>query len=179
MRGVLTKILAFACLGAASAQGAEQADDAPDQQITAEEILANPLGDEAYQQSARCLSPGKYRRVEIMNNQVLIFHGRGDEKWINILPNRCLGLQGDMIPQFEKRGMRLCERDQFSGQPRFRLDAPSMPCSLGRFHPTNPDNLAAMRDALEANHRTKTVNRTVRSAGREAETGKPESDNGG
>ena len=171
MRGVLTIMMAVASLGAASAEKAEQAEEAPEAQITAEEILANPLGDEAYQQSARCLSSGKYRRVEIMNNQVLIFHGRGDEKWLNIPPNRCLGLQGDMIPQFEKRGMRLCERDQFSGQPRFRLDAPSMPCSLGRFHPTNSDNIAAMRDALDASQRTKTVDRTVRSAGRGTEGG--------
>ena len=169
MRGVLTKLLAVACLGAASSEKAEQGEGAPEAQITAEEILANPLGDEAYQQSARCLSSGKYRRVEIMNNQVLIFHGRGDQKWLNILPNRCHGLQGDMVPQFEKRGMRLCERDQFSGQPRFRLDAPSMPCSLGRFHATTSDGITAIRDALEASQRTKTVKRTVRSADRGTE----------
>ena len=174
MRGVLTKLLAVACLGAASGENAEQAENPPAAKITPEEILANPLGADAYQQSSRCLSSGKYRRVEVVNHQVLIFHGRGSEMWLNILPNRCLGLQPDMVLSFEKRGMRLCERDQFRGVPRFRPETSSMPCALGMFHATHPDNVAAMRDALKANQRTKTVGRTVRSAGHETEGGDAE-----
>lgn len=178
-RGILTMLLVAAGLAAAAAEEKEpvQGDEAP---ITAEEILANPLGEEAYQQSSRCLSTGKYRRVEIMNHQVLIFHGRGDEMWLNILPNRCMGLQPDMILSIEKRGMRLCARDQFRGVPRFRPDAPSMPCTLGEFHPTRSENVAAIRDAIEAGRKTTTVDRTVRSAGRDTEGGvESESDGNG
>ena len=164
--GVLTKLMAAACAAAAPAEEPEQATGAAEVPITAEEILANPLGEEAYEQSSRCLSTAKYRRVEIMNNQILVFHGRGDEMWLNILPNRCMGLQADMILTIERRGMRLCARDQFKGEPRFRLDTASMPCTLGEFHPTRPQNVAAIRDALEAGQRTTTVDRTVRSAGR-------------
>ena len=178
-RGILTILLLAGCLAAAAAENQEGARDG-EPPITAEEILANPLGEEAYEQSSRCLSTGKYRRVEIMNNQILIFHGRGDEKWLNILPNRCMGLQPDMILSIEKRGMRLCARDQFRGVPRFRPDAPSMPCTLGEFHPTRPENITAIRDALEAGQKTTTVDRTVRSAGRETEGGdQPESDGNG
>lgn len=169
-------LLAAACLAAATA---EEREPVPDDKtpITAEEILANPLGEEAYRQSLRCLSTGKYRRIEIMNHQVLVFHGRGDEMWLNILPNRCMGLQPDMILEIEKRGMRVCARDQVRGKPRFRTDAPSMPCSLGEFHPTRPENVTAIRDALEAGQKTTTVDRTVRSAGRGTEGGDtPESD---
>lgn len=178
-RGLMTMLLAGACLAAATAEKQEPAqDDEPP--ITAEEILANPLGEEAYEQSSRCLSTGKYRRVEIMTHQVLVFHGRGDEMWLNILPNRCMGLQPDMILSIEKRGMRLCARDQFRGVPRFRPDAPSMPCTLGEFHPTRRENVSAIRDALEAGQKTTTVDRTVRSAGRETEGGdKPESSGNG
>ena len=175
-RRILTMLLAAACLAAATAEKQEPAQD-EEPPITAEEILANPLGEEAYQQSSRCLSTGKYRRVEIMNNQILVFHGRGDELWLNILPNRCMGLQPDMILEIERRGMRVCARDQVRGVSRFRTDAPSMPCSLGEFHPTRPENLTAIRDALEAGQKTTTVDRTVRSAGRETDGGdKPESD---
>ncbi|MDE0441852.1 MAG: hypothetical protein OXL38_06995 [Gammaproteobacteria bacterium] len=178
-RGLLTMLLAAASLTAATAEEQEPAqDDEPP--ITAEEILANPLSEEAYEQSSRCLSTGKYRRVEIMNHQILVFHGRGDEKWLNILPNRCMGLQPDMILRIEKRGMRLCARDQFRGVPRFRPEAPSMPCTLGEFHPTRPENVTAIRDAIEAGQQTTTVDRTVRSAGRETEGGdKPESNGNG
>lgn len=178
-RGLMTMLLAVACVGAATAEKHEPAQD-EDPPITAEEILANPLGEEAYEQSSRCLSTGKYRRIEIMNHQVLVFHGRGDEMWLNILPNRCMGLQPDMILEIERRGMRLCARDQFRGTPRFRPDAPSMPCTLGEFHATRRENVNAIRDAIEAGQKTTTVDRTVRSAGREPESGdQPESDGSG
>ena len=176
-RGLLTMPLAVACVAAATTEKQEPAQDV-EPPITAEEILANPLSEEAYEQSSRCLSTGKYRRVEIMNHQVLVFHGRGDEMWLNILPNRCMGLQPDMILSIEKRGMRLCARDQFRGVPRFRPDAPSMPCTLGEFHPTRPENVNAIRDALEADQKTTTVDRTVRSAG-DTEGGEPASNGNG
>lgn len=178
-RGTLIGLLAAACTAAVSAEKEDEAQDA-EPRITAEEILANPLGEEAYEQSSRCLSTGKYRRVEVMNNQILVFHGRGDNMWLNILPSRCMGLQPDMILEIEKRGMRLCARDQFRGLPRFRPDGSSMPCTLGEFHPTRPENVTAIRDALEAGHKTTTVDRTVRSAGRDKDNGaKPESDSQG
>ena len=170
----MAKLPAVACLATAAVVAAEPTDDAPEPQLTAEEILANPLDDDAYQQSSRCLSTGMYRRVEVMNNQVLIFHGRGEERWLNILPNRCLGLQPDMILTFETRGMRLCERDQFSGSPRFGPDTPSIPCSLGKFHGMPKENISAIRDALDVGHKTSTVDRTVRSAGQGSEGEAPQ-----
>ena len=174
-RGALIGLLAVACTAVAAAEKEDEARDA-EPRITAEEILANPLGEEAYAQSSRCLSTGKYRRVEVMNNQILVFHGRGDNMWLNILPNRCMGLQPDMILEIDKRGMRLCARDQFRGLPRFRPDGSSMPCTLGEFHPTRPENVTAIRDALEADHKTTTVDRTVRSAGRAKDGNNPELD---
>ena len=182
MAGVATRVASTMLLASAwlAAAAVEKPDPAREGEppITAEEILANPLGEEAYQQSSRCLSGGKYHRIEIMNHQVLIFHGRGDDMWLNILPNRCMGLQPDMILQIEKRGLRVCARDQFRGVPRFRPDAPSMPCQLGEFHPTRADNVTAIRDALEAGQKTTTVDRTVRSAGRGPEGGSQSETNG-
>ena len=100
-RRALTVLLAIACVAAALVEEPGKAEDTSDAEITAEEIFANPLDDDAYVMSSRCLSTGKYRRVEIMNNQILIFHGRGDNIWLNVLPNRCLGLQPDMILRIE------------------------------------------------------------------------------
>ena len=168
-RRALTILLATACVAAASVEEPGKVEDSSDAEISAEEIFANPLDDDAYVRSSRCLSTGKYRRVEIMNNQILIFHGRGENIWLNVLPNRCLGLQPDMILRIEKRGMRLCARDQFRGVPRFQGEADSMPCTLGDFNPMRPENVAAMRDALDANQRTSTVSKTVRSAEGDAE----------
>ena len=166
-RGALAMLLSAACLAATVDEETDQATDTPE--ITAEEILANPLGDDDYTETSRCLSSGKYRQIDVMTNQILVFRGRGDDVWLNILRTRCLGLEPDMIPTIERRGMRVCSRDQFRGTSRFRDQGESMPCTLGEFHRTRPANIAAIRDALEANHRTKTVEKTVRAAERESE----------
>ena len=160
MQRALTRMLAFACLAVGHADEPERTDAALPA-ITAEDILANPLDDTAYVKSARCLSTGKYRRIEIMNNQTLIFHGSRDDAWLNVLPHRCLGLQPDMILSVEQRGMRLCARDRFRGVSRFQNDVPSMPCSLGDFHHVRSENIGAIRDAFEARGRTSTVAKTV------------------
>ena len=143
-------------------------------EITVDEILANPLDDDAYVKSSRCLSPSRYRRIEIMNDRVVVFRGRGGDVWVNFLANRCLGLGPDMIVSVEKHGMRLCSRDRFRGLPRLRGGAGSMPCVLGDFHRVAAESVGAIHDAIQASERTTTVKRTVES-GKSADPQEPES----
>ena len=173
--------LMIVCLsGLAMATAAEESEASPEEGfedeagITVDEILANPLDDDAYVKSSRCLSPSRYRRIEIMNDRVLVFRGRGDDVWVNFLPNRCLGLGPDMIVSVEKHGMRLCSRDRFRGLPRLRGGAGSMPCVLGDFHRVASDSVGAIHDAIQASERTTTVKRTVES-GKSADPQEPES----
>lgn len=160
------------CLsGLLVARGAEQceaptADGFEDEaDITVEAILANPLDDDAYAKSSRCLTPGRYQRIEIMNDRVVVFHGRDDHVWVNYLAKRCLGLRPDMVLTVERHGMRVCARDRFRGRPRTRGGVPSMPCLLGDFHRVPANSVGAIRDAIRASERTTTVNRTVGSVG--------------
>lgn len=133
--------------------------------ITVEDILANPLDDDAYDTSTRCLTPGRYRRIEIVNDRVLVFHARrGEDVWVNFLANRCLGLSPDMILEMDRQGMRLCARDRFRALPRLPGGVGSMPCILGDFHRVASDSVGAIRGAIEASNRTTTVNRTVESS---------------
>lgn len=160
--------LTVLCLsGLPVASGAEEsevpaAEEFEDEaEITVEAILANPLDDDAYAQSSRCLTPGRYRRIEIMNDRIIVFHGREDDAWVNYLRKRCLGLRPDMILTVERQGMRLCARDRFRGTPRTRGGAGSMPCMLGDFHRVPSNSVGAIRDAIQASERTTTVKRTV------------------
>lgn len=138
---------------------AEETDAIP----SAEEILANPLTDEAYVDDVRCLAAGRYRQVDILNDRVLVFRGRGGRAWINLLPRPCRGLRRDMVLAIETRGARICSRDQFRGMPRIGPEAATGFCSLGTFRPVEADNLDAIRGALRANSATRTVTKTVRS----------------
>ena len=138
---------------------AEETDAIP----SAEEILANPLTDSAYVDDVRCLAVGRYRQVDILNDRVLVFRGRGGRAWINLLRRPCPGLRRDMVLAIETRGSRICSRDQFRGMPRIGPEAATGFCSLGTFRPIEADNLDAIRDALRASRANRTVTKTVRS----------------
>ena len=138
---------------------AEETDTIP----SAEEILANPLDDSAYVDDVRCLAVGRYRQVDILNDRVLVFRGRGGRAWINLLRRPCPGLRRDMVLAIETRGSRICSRDQFRGMPRLGPEAATGFCSLGTFRPVEADNLDAIRGALRASSANRTVPKTVRS----------------
>ena len=135
-----------------------------DATLSAEQILANPLDESAYAQKRRCLATARYRRIEIVGNMALAFHGRGEDVWLNVLPRRCPGLRKDMVLAIERNSLRTCARDRFRGMSRGSLDLSTSVCSLGSFEHMTRERLDVMRDALVALQNTKTVTKTVRAA---------------
>lgn len=160
-----------------AAEGAGNAYGDGEAPLTAEEILANPLQDSDYARTTRCLSTVRYRRVEIINSHALAFHGRGDDVWLNVLHQRCIGLRKDMILSIEQTSLRVCARDRVKGMSRSSFEAVGAACLLGRFQYVPRPQFDAMRDALLAGARNLTVGRTLRSAERTAGTG-AKSENG-
>ncbi len=155
----------FAVATAAAVAGELSTDLIP----PAAEVLANPLDDAAYSSNRKCLSVGRYRQVDILNSQTLVFRGRGNRAWVNVLPRRCVGLRRDMVLAIERRGPRICSRDQFRAMPRIGAMLGTAFCSLGMFRPVHADNLGAIESALKARHDNKVVTDTVRSGGRVAQ----------
>lgn len=138
-------------------------------ELTAEEILANPLDEPAYSNTARCLGTARYRRVEIIGNRALIFHGRRGDAWLNVLPRRCPGLRSDMVLVLEQEGLRLCALDRFSALSRGGGMA-TVFCSLGSFEHMTTEQAQVRSDALLAAQRSRMAARTLRSAAAEEST---------
>ncbi len=162
-----------AACGASAASRAGNADagvEAPAKQTApkVEDILANPLDDEDYVKTSRCLYIGRFRRIEIVSDRILAFHGRGDRMWLNVLSNRCQGLRPDMMLSLDRDGRRICAGDRFRGLPRMSAEAATVLCVLGDFKPVKRDRVDALLDALAAQHRTRTVAETVGSTRPEA-----------
>ena len=132
--------------------------------LTAEQVLANPLDESAYERKARCLATARYRRVEIIGDTALVFHGRGEDVWLNMLPRRCIGLRRDMVLAIEQSNLRVCARDRFRGLTRGNFEMSTAACLLGEFEHLERDQLDAKRDALVAERANRTVRRTRRSA---------------
>lgn len=159
-------LLALASLAGGALAAGDERTESPErkEEITVEEVLANPLDDRAYANTQRCLSTARYRRIDIIADRALVFYGRGDDAWLNVLPYRCRGLRRDMILSIEQSNFRVCALDRFKGLPRASSQMATTVCALGEFERLSHDQVESRRDALLAQGRNRTVARTLRSA---------------
>lgn len=134
--------------------------------LTAQEILANPLDDDAYSNTTRCLATVRYRRIDILSERALVFQGRGGVAWLNVLPRRCPGLRPDMALIIEQPHFRVCAMNRFRGLSQGSVELGSSFCTLGRFERMTMEQVRARTDALLAEQRNRVVGRTIRSAER-------------
>ena len=159
--------------GAAGAASKQAADVVPadvdagidaDADITVEEVLANPLDDSAYANTTRCLATTRYRRIDIVGDAALLFYGRGDDAWLNVLPFRCPGLRSDMVLSIEQSNFRVCAMNRFRGLPRGTVQVGTGVCSLGAFERLSHEQARSRRFALLAEQRSRVVKKTIRAA---------------
>ena len=113
-------------------------------------ILNQPLNEEEYGKSVRCLPTLSYNSVEILDDQRLVFKGVGNRWWLNQLRNRCPGLRPRDTLRFDLTSSRLCEMDQVTAIDRFFYfwERTSATCMLGKFEPVTEDQVAAIKAAL-------------------------------
>ena len=147
-------------------EGASESASDEDAALTAQEILANPLDDDAYSNTTRCLATVRYRRIDILSERALVFQGRGGVAWLNVLPRRCPGLRPDMALVIEQPHFRVCAMNRFRGLSQGSVELGSSFCILGRFERMTMEQVRARTDALLAEQRNRVVDRTIRSAER-------------
>ena len=142
---VLALAIAAGCAGQPAQQ--EAAEEAP---LSVEEILAASPRAEDYGESTRCLSTTAYINVDVLDNQTLIFRGRGGKAWLNRLRRPCIGLRRDDALRFEMHESRLCTLDTFTGIDTFMgsLERGSAICSLGDFETISREQANALKEAF-------------------------------
>ena len=146
--------VALLMLLATNVRAAEsEAGDAPAQEQTLEEqvraILDSPMEETA--EPERCLSTHMYDRVEVLDTQKVVFHGRGDKAWLNQLRTPCVGLRRDHTLRFELRDHRICSMDTFRAMSMMTGGpVPMGPiCFLSEFEPITKDQVTMLKDALK------------------------------
>lgn len=94
----------------------------------------------------RCIRLPVIDRTEIIDDQTIAFHMRGDEIYLNRLRRTCNGLDRGRPFSYSARTNRLCSSDAITvmEQSAFGLQ-PGMSCSLGRFTPIDEDVLAVLK----------------------------------
>jgi hypothetical protein len=145
-------LLLFAAL--LSACASDPAKTAETQQEVAEEIesiLTQPLGQDEYAEGESCISTHQYDSVEVLDNQHVVFKGRGQRLWLNTLRNKCVGLRTHDVLKFELRGSRICNLDSFVAidtTMHFGYET-SANCALGDFAPITQEQIALIEAAVE------------------------------
>ena len=145
-----TVFLTIAVLSAAgcATQAEPRADD--QEPLTVKDILASVPNPEDYSESVTCLHRDSYVQIEVINRELLLFHGRRDRVWLNRLRRPCLGLNRDDTLGFDMRNSRLCDLDTFSSFDTFGRgpERSSALCSLGKFEIISPEQANALIEGL-------------------------------
>ena len=140
-----------------SASGEESAsDEEPTLDERLDALLSEVLSAEEYRETRRCLSRHAYRRVEVLNEEYLLF-SKGNNHWLNRLKRPCPSLKFDDVPVFEQRGTSsLCESSIFYPTNTLDLDrgfdTAGRPlitrgtCYLGTFEKITVEQAALLRE---------------------------------
>ena len=174
MRAACTLLCGVCLLGAAANGGEDEAAEPDSGQPSAAaatldvaDILAKPLTDDDYRETKNCLNIRDIDDVEVLDDTVVLFHGRRRELWLNQLSSQCLGLASDMVINLRSFGGTVCRLDRFRGRYRFEpLVAITAECRLGTFETIDGLQAEALRAAVVERREVEDMARKTRKSAR-------------
>ena len=115
----------------------KRAKEADIDEIVNYQLDASEVGDEK-----KCLTDNEYIRFRALGPRHLLFEGKKDKLWINVLRGPCAGLRfNDMFVTKPSTPGRLCDMDHFEALDRSdphvmsRVATAGYKCLLGVFKP--------------------------------------------
>lgn len=113
------------------------------------EIL-NPDAVEEYDTAESCITRSRISRTEILNERFVVFHLRGDEKYLIQFKHRCPGLRRNGVMRLETRSFRVCAMDTIQGSYEMGIGrhtwGPS--CMIPGFEPVTGEQVAIIKEEL-------------------------------
>ena len=126
-------------------------------------ILAEPLDEERYGTTRKCLSDTDYRNFRILDDRRILFEGRRDKLWLNTLRARCpdLRYRSVIVVRPSLSMGRMCAMDTFYvsdwySWPWYRRwpwhwgwgRGSSGTCVLGEFQPVTESQVELIEEAI-------------------------------
>jgi hypothetical protein len=106
-----------------------------DMEADIDEIMSYELDETEFGKPKRCLSEHEFRSHRALGDRHMLFEGRKDKMWVNVLRGRCPNLDDDsMLIVKPAMGGRFCDMDRFEVLDRF-AGSTGMTCVLGEFKP--------------------------------------------
>ena len=124
-----------------------------DMEADIDEILGYDLDPAEVRTPKNCVSTREFRRFRPLGDRHLLFEGRKDKLWVNMLRGRCLGLEKDskFIMRQNMSG-QVCDKDLFEVMDRFdpiSSAGKGSTCILGEFRPVSKGQVAEIENRLE------------------------------
>jgi len=154
-------VSALLVAGCASSPEMAERQRAIDADIDA--ILSEPLDEDEYGTSNRCLSDNEYHRFHALDDRHILFEGLRGRQWINTLRSRCPDLEYGTILRVRSYSSpgRICARDTFVADEWFTWPwyrrwpwhwgspwGTGMTCTLGEFQPVTDEQVEAIEEIL-------------------------------
>lgn len=124
-----------------------------------DEIMSYELDPDEYGTVEKCLADHQYDDFRPLGDRHILFEGRRDKMWINVLRGRCSDLRhSDVLVVRQYLGRRMCDMDRFRVADLFDFTARGRPsdwgtgttCVLGKFHPVTEAQVAEIESVLES-----------------------------
>ena len=127
-----------------------------------DEVLSYELDPAEVGETKRCLSDHEFRNFRPLGDRHILFEGRRDRQWINVLRGRCRDLRwGDVLIVKQYSGRRMCDMDRFQVADWFDWPwyrrwpwnwgtwSSGAVCSLGKFQPVTQAQVDEIEALLE------------------------------
>ncbi len=95
----------------------------------------------------RCLYARDLDQFEVLNNEMILIHGKVGKVWLNRLASRCAGLRDNMYLSVERSGSQVCANDRVTAR-RPGDGGPAARCRLGKFESLTKEQIPALKQSL-------------------------------
>ena len=137
------------------ADAMEEADAtaAPPEERDLDRIIADILNVDAveeYDTEERCIGRSRISRTEVLNERFVVFHLRGDEKYLVQFQPRCPGLRRNGSIRLETRSFRVCAMDTIQGFYEMGIGRGTWGpnCMIPGFEPVTGEQVAIIKEEL-------------------------------
>ena len=105
---------------------------------------------EEYDTTENCIARSRISRTEILNERFVVFHLRGDEKYLVQFRHRCPGLRRNGTMRLETRSFRVCSMDTVQGFYEMGIGRGSWgpSCMIPGFEPVTREQVAIIKEEL-------------------------------
>ena len=155
-RFVIGALIAALLSFAGCASSAESEHRRQEVEADIDEILTYKVDPTEVGEPKRCLSKTAYRNYRALGDRHLVFEGRRDKQWINVLRSRCSDLKrGGIFVMKPTSGGQMCNADLFRvvdrvGTRPWRDLGTGPTCMLGEFKPVTKAQIEEIEKRLES-----------------------------